>query len=83
MASELHTYYGSSALSEFRRQLLTSRIGAADVQAQYLHYIALYEVDDYDEEVLKQLLSSAKAEGVAREVKNTSTRYEHVPTRTR
>ncbi|KAL9119601.1 MAG: hypothetical protein Q9187_003844 [Circinaria calcarea] len=62
MASGFLTYPGSSALSEFRRQLLASKIGATHVRAQYLHYVALNEVDRHDEEVLKQLLSSAEAE---------------------
>lgn len=79
MASEFLIYHGSSALSDFRRQLLASRIGATEVQARYLHYVALYAVDNPDEEVLKQLLSSAEAEDAVRKSEAPSTRYENVP----
>lgn len=78
MAPEFLTYHGSSALSEFRRQLLASKIGATKVRAQYMHYVALNEVDGYDDEVLKQLLSSAEAEDAARESDTSFARYEHV-----
>lgn len=77
MACKFLTYRGSSALSEFRRQLLASRIGAAEVRAQYLHYVALYEADGHDEEVLKQLLSFTEADDVVREPENSFARYEH------
>lgn len=35
------TCMGASALSAFRRQNLASKIGAADVHARYVHYVAL------------------------------------------
>ena len=50
-------YEGSSALSEFRRQLLSSKIGAIDVEARFQHYAALYETTDEEQKVLDQLLA--------------------------
>ena len=52
------TCWGSSALSKFRRQLLADKIGAIDVQAQYLHFVALHgELRDHDLVALKKLLA--------------------------
>lgn len=41
------TCMGASALSAFRRQNLANKIGAADVHARYVHYVAL-RLDDKD-----------------------------------
>lgn len=38
---------GASALSAFRRQNLANKIGAADVHARYVHYVALRFEDNY------------------------------------
>ena len=40
MALQYVTYKGGSALSEFRRQLLGAKIGALNVTAHYVHYVA-------------------------------------------
>jgi phosphoribosylformylglycinamidine synthase len=57
------TCIGASALSAFRRQSLASKIGAIDVHAKYVHYVALRcnpqhrNVQlDYDKETLDYLL---------------------------
>ena len=51
------TCWGSSALSDFRRQLLADKIGATDVQARYLYFVALHgELRDQDHAALEQLL---------------------------
>lgn len=41
------TCMGASALSDFRRQILASKIGATDVRAKYVHYVALHSGDDH------------------------------------
>ncbi|MCJ1233734.1 hypothetical protein MMC14_001692 [Varicellaria rhodocarpa] len=48
---------GSSALSEFRRNLLAKQIDALDVRAQYMHYVSLKNSDGHDHDILRQLLS--------------------------
>ena len=61
---DLHfiAHQGTSSLSEFRRQLLASKIGALRIEARYIHYVALYDgVNDRDQETLQQLLTSGEA----------------------
>ncbi|KAL8987692.1 MAG: hypothetical protein Q9169_008667, partial [Polycauliona sp. 2 TL-2023] len=63
------THTGASALSEFRRQALTSdsTLGVVDIQGRYLHFVALYDdhgqalLSDAQREQLNQLLGSAIA----------------------
>ena len=59
---EYVTSLGSSALSNFRRRNLAQRVGAADVRAQYVHYVALRgdgqeKLQDESREALNQLLA--------------------------
>lgn len=59
---EYLTCLGSSALSGFWRQNLAQKIGAKDVRAQYVHYIALNgesqeKLRDDSREALNQLLA--------------------------
>ena len=70
------TCLGSSALSDFRRRLLADRLGVDDVQARYVHYVALHgkegkgEAPNYNRQALEQLLSYGEEsfeEGVADE----------------
>ena len=42
MASSFHIHHGSSVLSDFRKSRLAQEIGA-EVEAKYVHYVALYE----------------------------------------
>ena len=56
------TCIGSNALSDFRRKALASKLGVSQVQARFLHYVALKPSGqgiqvDYDESVLHQLLT--------------------------
>ena len=58
------TCMGASALSDFRRHLLADKIGAVDVQARHVHYVALRgeseghtSFQNYDREALDQLLA--------------------------
>ena len=58
------TCAGASALSDFRRQILAHKIGAVDVHARYVHYVALRgepqgqgHLQDYNREALDQLLA--------------------------
>lgn len=61
--AELRTFCGSSALSDFRRQSIAQRIGVKEVQAQYVHYVALDDPRVQDEEgrgvisILQELLT--------------------------
>lgn len=62
---EYLTYLGPSAFSDFRRQDLARRVGATDVRAQYVHYVALTgddreRLDDGERAVLNQLLAYGK-----------------------
>ncbi|KAL9628354.1 MAG: hypothetical protein Q9164_007307, partial [Protoblastenia rupestris] len=43
MGLQIYVHHGSSALSGFRRQRLGSKIGATEVKAKYVHFVALYE----------------------------------------
>ena len=57
MALQFVTYEGASALSEFRKQLLSAKIGAVDVRARYLHYVAFTRSPtEADGAALEQLL---------------------------
>ncbi|MCJ1310466.1 hypothetical protein MMC25_004130 [Agyrium rufum] len=58
----LATFGGSSALSDFRRQLLANKIGAVNVQASYQHYVALFHSNAEIEKDLEQLLDYGEAE---------------------
>ncbi len=56
------TFLGSSALSEFRRKSLASKLGVRDVRARYIHYVALKgspggKEGDYDTSILQELLN--------------------------
>lgn len=53
--------HGSSAISEFRRQNLALGIGALDVRAQYIHYIAHGALDSSDGYILEELLNYGDA----------------------
>lgn len=58
---EVLTCMGSSALSEFRRRSLAQKIGASDVSAKYVHYVAFHEDGparflDEQRQILNQLL---------------------------
>ena len=58
MNIKLITHHGSSSLSVFREHLLATRIGALSIHACYVHYAAVYEgANDEEEEALKQLLA--------------------------
>ena len=55
---------GASALSDFRRQILAREVGAVDIHAKYVHYVALHgesqnqgHRQDYNREALDQLLA--------------------------
>ena len=61
MEASFAVYEGSSALSEFRRQLLSSKIRAIDVQAKYQHFAALYDIKDDEQKILDQLLAFGEA----------------------
>jgi len=59
---EYLTCLGPSAFSHFRRQDLARKVGANDVRAQYVHYVALTgsdreRLDDGEREVLNKLLA--------------------------
>ncbi|MCJ1277947.1 hypothetical protein MMC21_005761 [Puttea exsequens] len=61
--NEYLTCLGSSALSGFRRDNLAQKIGAKDIRAQYVHYIALKgksqeKSQEDSREALNQLLAS-------------------------
>ena len=57
MSSSCVVYPGGEAFSDFRSQALAASIGAADVKAQWLHYVGLSrEPQDPQLESLKQLL---------------------------
>lgn len=56
------TFLGSGALSDFRRKALASKLGLIDVQARFLHYVALKPSPqgrqaDYDQTTLQELLT--------------------------
>ena len=54
------TFRGSSALSDFRRKALVSKLDVKDVRAQWVHFVALHRSDgtiDYDKYNLDELLS--------------------------
>ena len=55
---------GSSALSEFRRNLLAEQIGALEVRAQYVHYVSLKSSEGHDQGILKQLLSYGSSQDI-------------------
>ncbi len=59
---EYLTCLGPAALSSFRRQDLARKVGATDVRAQYVHYVALAggdraRLDDGEREVLNRILA--------------------------
>jgi len=57
MASQFLTFEGSPVLSDFRKKILASKIGAEHVEATYVHYVALYrDIDERDRSMLQQLL---------------------------
>lgn len=58
------TCLGPSCLSDFRRRILSDKIGATDIRGRFVHYVALQgephgqgSLRDYDREALDQLLS--------------------------
>ena len=56
------TCLGSSALSDFRRKALASRLDVSEVRARFLHYLALKPSEkqqqaDYDPSILQELLT--------------------------
>lgn len=56
------TCLGSSALSDFRRKALASKLGVSEVRARFLHYLALKpsgqeQQADYNESTLQELLT--------------------------
>ena len=58
------TCLGTSALSHFRRRILAEKIGAIDIHARHVHYVALQgefhgreTLQDYDREALDHLLA--------------------------
>ena len=60
------TILGSSALSDFRKQLIAKEIGAVKVQAKYIHYVALHqgqELSVIETAALRQLLTYEDAPG--------------------
>ncbi|MCJ1382840.1 hypothetical protein MMC17_005953 [Xylographa soralifera] len=57
MALQFVTYEGAPALSEFRKQLLSAKIGALDVRARFVHYVAFTRAPtEADGAALEQLL---------------------------
>ena len=73
METSFAVYEGSSALSEFRRQLLGSKIRAVDVQARYQHFVAHHDINGEEQKVLDQLLAYGKVtEGSSAEKVDTS-----------
>ena len=72
---EFLTCLGSSALSEFRRQNLVQKIGASEVRAQYVHYVALSSdgqrtLQDESREALNQLLAYGEEHEDIRDVED-------------
>ena len=61
--AKFETIYGSSAFSDFRRQKIARQLGVQDVQAQYVHFVALDDSREQDGEgrsvtsVLRELLT--------------------------
>ena len=58
MSLQHYVHHGSSALSDFRSQLLSVKIGAEEVRAKYIHYVALQEpLQPEEQAILDQLLA--------------------------
>ena len=58
MDFKILTHSGAPALSDFRRQLLSKRIGVLDVRAHFVHYVVYQENhQELDVETLEQLLT--------------------------
>ncbi|CAF9915572.1 MAG: hypothetical protein HETSPECPRED_002527 [Heterodermia speciosa] len=74
---EFITCLGTSALSDFRRRALAQRIGASDVHAIYVHYVAFYgdreHFQDEQRQILNQLLEYGEASQEVEAVNNEST----------
>ena len=67
---------GSSALSEFRRNLLAKEIDALDVRAQHMHYVSLKNSDGHDHDILRQLLSYGDSHDFLQPSDDQSPRYD-------
>ncbi|KAL8785899.1 MAG: hypothetical protein Q9195_008444 [Heterodermia aff. obscurata] len=75
---EFITCLGTSALSDFRRRSLAQRIGASDVHAKYVHYVAFYGDDRVhfqgeQREILNQLLEYGEVSQEPEAVNDEST----------
>jgi len=77
---EYLTCLGPSAFSDFRRRDLARKVGATDVRAQFVHYVALTggdqkRLDDAEREVLNKLLAYGEVHDdvqVGDDVENTT-----------
>lgn len=64
---------GPSALSDFRRRWLCEKLGALNVEARYVHYIALKEkLEENDQVILEQLLTYGDGTGNERQPPKSS-----------
>ncbi|MCJ1299197.1 hypothetical protein MMC08_001989 [Hypocenomyce scalaris] len=77
MEQQFLSFSGSAALSDFRLRILAERIGALEIHAQWVHYVAIYgalHIDNRD--ILQQLLDYGEpAKDVGSDAGNTYTFY--------